>query len=154
MTDDYSRRKFFEACVAAGSDCPALFSEKRSDYPVLNCRIAIENWGDLYPQLAEELLADTGYETMTELSEKGGEPFRYIFQAIYLGPAMDVMSNYPADSAEEFVTNERVFDCVYGGKFVFPDGYIDDGDLKLANKNLFSPEVRQNLIDLAHTALN
>ncbi len=58
-----------------------------------------------------------------------------------------------AEVAEEHVVNSRVFDCVNKGQFVFPDGTVSDADLKGYNNELYSPEIRQNLLDLAHKRL-
>ncbi|WP_170329600.1 tetratricopeptide repeat protein [Ruegeria arenilitoris] len=154
LTHEKTRQQFFEACMLAGSNCPPLFPERRENYPVLTCEEAIVKLGEHYPKFVESTVSEAGFETLEDFFEQGGLPARMILQAIYLGTASEVLTDFPSSEAARFLVDNRVFDCVNGGLFHYPRGSVEDEELKLANENLLSPQMRRNLVDLAQAALN
>lgn len=154
LTHKETFHKFFEACTGAGSDCLPLFPERRGGYPELSCENAITQWAELFPKFVEGVLSDSGFATLHDFFQKGGLRAQVLFQAGYVGTAGIVSAGFPSEYSAQFIVEDRVFECVNGGKFVFPDGMVDEEELRFSNENLFSPQVRGNLRDLAHAALN
>ncbi|WP_171132036.1 MULTISPECIES: tetratricopeptide repeat protein [unclassified Ruegeria] len=157
LDSSYARRKLFEACILAGSDCPALFPEDRAGYETLSCKVAGAQWLKLYPKLSENpVVIDyiSGAKPLHGFSDPEKRSFQSIMQVVYLGSATSMMQQaVSTEVAEKHIVHSKMFDCVNDGQFVFPLGIIDEAEREHANTVLFGSIVRQNLIDIAQARL-
>ncbi|MFY2824490.1 tetratricopeptide repeat protein [Ruegeria sp. MALMAid1280] len=154
LTHKKTAAGFFEACMFAGPDCPPLFPERRADYPVLSCDEALKKWAEYNPERLEKALRDTGAGTLTELVQRDDWKSKQVFQWAFLGGV-----DWPIKTLEhapKFLIHHRVFECVNDGKVSYYEGFEQENEAgwKYTNEYFFSPQLRNNLIDLAQTALN
>ncbi|WP_170571619.1 tetratricopeptide repeat protein [Ruegeria atlantica] len=153
--DAYARRKFIETCGLAGSDCPALFPEARATYPSISCDQAGAEFAVLHPNLAEILFEDAGKLTLSKPVERQGRTADLLLQFVYTTAIFSFAQNATPEKASRLLVEARVFECVSGGIFHFPDGgAVSAEKLRDEAERLYNPELRRNLIDLAHVYLN
>ncbi|WP_171177286.1 tetratricopeptide repeat protein [Ruegeria sp. HKCCD8929] len=143
------QKTFFIWCRYIGGDCPPLFPEKRATYTKLSCDKAIDEWGTRNSELVEKELAETGHTSVKEYFDDPALRPKAILQVTYLAVSMGFEGEQQSELARDMIVGDRVFNCVQGAKFLFPEGY-GEAYPEMRDKHLFSPEVRRNLVDLAH----
>lgn len=151
-TSKDSQKRFFFACRFLGDDCPPLFPENRKDYPDPSCETAIDEWADFNPKFVAKDLVETGHATLRDYFNSQSLRPRIHLQTIYVSLVSSFTAGDPGDAANDLILVDRVFNCVQGAKFVFPEGYEEEDPI-LRYKHLFGPELRQNLVDLAYVLL-
>ncbi|WP_159453884.1 hypothetical protein [Ruegeria meonggei] len=145
---------YYGTCLWTGSECPPLFPERRTSYPELSCQDALELMGEHFDYLGDKLL-EAGLRTVGELYEQEYERSKYGIQALHLGQTAALQGD-PSNSAERFIVVNRVFDCIFPEKYICPLYIAQPGDdpEKRVQANIFTSELRRNLVDLAHVHLN
>ena len=150
LNDADSRRMFFETCRLAGGQCPSLYPEQRDSYPVQSCEDAISLWSSRQSRALTRALANSEFGTASELFENGDWSGKIFIQSKYTSAAEDLEDGGSVIFSASYVLNHRVFECVTGGDFVAPDRDAGDQVEALGLRRKYSPEVRSNLLDLAH----
>lgn len=110
--------------------------------------------GEHFDYLGDKLL-EAGLRTVGELYEQEKKWSKYDIQALHLGQTAALQGD-PSKSAERFIVVNRVFDCIFPEKYIYPLYIAQPGDdlEKRVQANIFTPELRRNLVDLAHVHLN
>lgn len=152
--DQEALRTFFEACRYLGPDCPPLFPEQRKNYPEMSCDTAVLELDRLFPNYANATLSHRGYETLQEFFQNGGRQAAISASSIYFVEVMEFADRNDAEFAERVIVTDRLFECFSNGELYYLVPDIEPEDKRMANDVLYHPELRRNLLDLAHAALN
>ena len=152
--DQDARREFFGACRVLGPDCPPFFPERRKYYPEMSCDVAISAFDRVYPKFAELTLPVFGHETIQEFFRNDPKKAAAYAMSMYMGDALVIEDGNEPDHAYKLIVNDRMFECFSNGEFYHLMSDVDPEDKRMANEVLYHPELRRNLLDLAHAALN
>ncbi len=157
-TDLTLRRKLINTCRYLGPHCPPLFPERRASYPNETCDAAINRFLELKPSFTKSIKGVKNVPARDLISERD-----WRVKTLLQMELMTIMRQFaygkgnPADSKPSLILLTRLIECVSDGKFFFPDHFkthskskIDDKMTKFMLEHLYGPELRRNLVDLAH----
>ncbi|MCK0101721.1 hypothetical protein [Pseudohalocynthiibacter sp. F2068] len=151
----YGRKKFFEVCRSANDACPPLFPETRHMRPTLECDQAWQAAADLLPASRNDGVARTipdlvpdpaGNRSLQNLvgGPKDGWALAY---PGFMGAALSFEQDGDTKSAEHLIIFDRLHECTQQSYFDHP---LFDQQMYLQFQVLYSKEIRENLLDLAH----
>lgn len=145
------RRSFIETCMQARADCPPLFPEARSERPTLSCadarRLAIETMSDQNKSAGHPESGRSDADLLI-----APETAWVAASAGYLIAAMAFQAEPTREVAEGVILYDRLLTCSDDSYRESP--LFDVGDAHAEMQRLFGPEVRENLLDLAHATLD
>jgi len=151
----YGRKKFFEVCRSANDACPPLFPETRHMRPTLGCDEAWQAAADLLPASRNDGAARTipdlvpdpvGNRSLQDLVADSEDGWALAYSG-FLGAAISFEQNGDTKSAEHLIIFDRLLECTQQSYFDHP---LFDQQMYLQFQVLYSKEIRENLLDLAH----
>ncbi len=154
------RKDVIKFCRFLGPNCPPLFPEKRSSYPKMTCDAAIDRFLELYPTYANKI-AELKMVPARELFVKKSKDVRAFVQVGLMKSTSELEHGILLTQQVELIVFSRLFDCVSDGDWDITDdqadgskGEYDDEFLVHLSEHRFGPELRRNLVDLAHATPN
>lgn len=145
LSDKKSRSGMHETCVQLEGGCPALFPETREARSVKSCDAALSE--------ALEILPD---DPKMQFALQNPNTAWIIATSLYTSAAVVLTNRSSDETANRLILFDRLMNCTEDG---YEAGLLSEHieqstELQEQLETIFSPPVRENLLDLAYAQLN